>query len=532
LTLFLDACDKLAEEVGKDEFLDRSDPKFHQLGLTIISCLDTSKLPDASREQFDAEAAVCLKEILDRVPLPNAEEIPGIESVETVDGADSLTRWQVPRTQIVITKMVEGPRRGEFLFSSETVARAPEMYGKAKSQPYRKDGRQVSEGFYDWWLSRPGNPTVAKYVDQLPDWAQNRYFGMAVWQWVSLLILTPLTLAIIVFAFRISRGSAEPANARLLLWHWLGLVFPIIAILVPLGFKFVIYDYLSLRGNALYVVSFMADVVFLLGLMVLIVRVSSRIGETFVALPNVAPSGLDASLIRIICRVLGIAAAVVVLLEGGRYLGFPLTTLIASAGIGGLAIALSAQGLIKGLFGTVTVLLDKPYRVGERIIVKEHDGFVEEIGLRSTKIRALDNRLISIPNDMMSEAEIQNIGKHGQIRRIANLRIPLDTPLAQIEKALAGIREVLKDHEGMIPELPARVHFNDFNSDSFNIRVVYWFSPRDTGKFHDFSEKVNLEIMRTFEKQGIQFSLPFRHSYWKTDDHQGPLEVIVKSQDE
>jgi MscS family membrane protein len=69
---------------------------------------------------------------------------------------------------------------------------------------------------------------------------------------------------------------------------------------------------------------------------------------------------------------------VIVLLEGGRYLGFPLSTLIASAGIGGLAIALSKQGLIQGLFGTVTVLLDKPYHVGERIMVKGHDGFVED----------------------------------------------------------------------------------------------------------------------------------------------------------
>ena len=80
-------------------------------------------------------------------------------------------------------------------------------------------------------------------------------------------------------------------------------------------------------------------------------------------------------------------AATIVFLEGGRYLGFPLTTLLASAGIGGLAIAFSAQGMIRGLFGTVTILLDRPFHVGDRIVVKGQDGFVEEIGLRSTKIR-------------------------------------------------------------------------------------------------------------------------------------------------
>lgn len=525
LTLFLDTCDELYAEAGKELYIDRGSPEFHRLGNRIISCLDTSKLPESSREYFDAEAAVSLKEILDRTVLPSAEEIPGIESVENGDGSEAVTRWQVPRTQIVIAKILEGPRRGEFLFSSETVARAPEIYRKMQDQPYREEGRPVSIGFYDWWLSRPGNPLVASWVDQLPNWFSNRYFGMAIWQWVSLAVVSPLCLLIMLYAFRFGRG--EPADQQNLIWHWLGLVFPIIAILIPLGFKWFTWEYLSLRGMALYVVNFCAEVVFLLGLMVLIVRISSRIAESFVALPSVSPRGLDANLIRVICRVVGIVAAVVVLLEGGRYLGFPLTTLIASAGIGGLAIALSAQGLIKGLFGTVTVLLDKPYRVGERIQIKDHDGVVEEIGLRSTKIRALDNRVISIPNDSISESEVQNIGSYDRIRRDADLHIPLDTPLKQIEQALACIRSVLDNHEGMNPELPPRVHFTEFNPDSFNIRVTYWFSPPDVIKFREFSEHVNLEIMRAFEKHGIQFSLPFRHSYWQTDDQQGPLEVVV-----
>ena len=453
LTLFLDSCNELYEEIGKDRYLDRSRPEFHQLGQRIISCLDTSQLPESSREYFDAEAAVCLKEVLDRIKLPTAEEIPGIESVETADGAEALTRWQVPRSQIVISKMMEGPRRGEFLFSSNTVSRAPGLYDKVREQPYREEGRPVSQGFYEWWLSRPGNPTVAAWLDQLPDWLQDRYFGMAIWQWISLLVAVPIGLIVMSYMSYVGRTRAELA-AENLLWHWLTLSLSVIAILVPLGFKYFVWEYMSLRGTALYIVNFCADVVFLVGVMVLIIRLSSRIAESLVALPKVSPTGMDASLMRIICRLLGFVAAVIVFLEGGRYLGFPLTTLIASAGIGGLAIALSAQGLLKTLFGTVTVLLDKPYRVGERIVVKEHDGFVEEIGLRSTKIRALDNRLISIPNDLMAESEVENIGGHNHIRRIANIRIPLDTPRGQVEQALVCIRDVLKDHDGMVPELP------------------------------------------------------------------------------
>ncbi len=306
--------------------------------------------------------------------------------------------------------------------------------------------------------------------------------------------------------------------------------FPLVAILIPIGFKHFVWEYLTVRGTALYVINFCADVAFLMGFLGLIVGGSSRIAESIIALPKISPQGLDANLIRIIFRVLGIAAAVIVFLEGGRYLGFPITTLIASAGIGGLAIALSAQGLIRGLFGTVTVLLDKPYRVGERIIAKGQDGVVEEIGLRSTKIRAfLTNHLISIPNDQMADTEIENVGKRKHIRRMTDLHIPLDTPREKIEQAIACTRAALENHEGMDPEFPPRVYFTEFNPDSFNIRFIYWYTPPDLWQYYAFSEKLNLEIFKAFEERGIQFSLPLRHTYWKHDDEQGPLEVVLEN---
>ncbi|MGI9519045.1 MAG: mechanosensitive ion channel family protein [Pirellulaceae bacterium] len=528
MTLFLDSCNELYEAVTTEKNLDLSDPEFQRLGQQIVSCLDSSQLPEFSREYFDAEAAVCLKEVLDRLPLPPAEQIPGIESVETSDGSEAVVRWQVPRTQIVISRMEEGPRRGEFLFSSDTVSRAPGLFGKVINQPYRSDGRPVSEGFYDWWLSRPKNPDVAEFVDGLPGWFQDRRLQLALWQWLGLLVVTPIAAFVMFFALRMGRtrerSEHEPIN---LLRHWLGLAFTLIAVLVPLLFKHIAWEYLAIRGRPLYIVNFCCDLVFLLGVMVLIVRASSRIAESIVALPHISPRGLDANLIRIVCRVLGIVAAVVVLLEGGRYLGFPLTTLIASAGIGGLAIALSAQGLIKGLFGTVTILLDKPYRVGQRILVGEHDGVVEEIGLRSTKLRALDKRLICIPNDQMADARIVNVGDYNRLRRKTTIRIPLDTPRNQVADAVSSIREVLEDHDGMDPNFPPRVFFAEFDSESFDIQMMYWYSPADVHGFLEFSEQVNLEIMQLFEERGIQFSLPARHSFWKHDDRQGPLEVMM-----
>ena len=94
-----------------------------------------------------------------------------------------------------------------------------------------------------------------------------------------------------------------------------------------------------------------------------------------------------------------IVAAVIVFLEGGKYLGIPLTTLLASAGVGGVAVALAAQDSLKNFFGTMMIILDKPYRLDERIVIKGYDGFVEEIGLRSTKLRLLNGHQATIPNE-------------------------------------------------------------------------------------------------------------------------------------
>ncbi len=528
LILFLKSTNELYEISRKEKFLNRRGTKLRPIARQIFSCLDLSKLPENSRDYYAGEAAVCLKEVLDRVVLSPPERIPGPENIDgSIDGK-SLVRWQIPNTQITIARVEEGPRRGEYLFSPGSVHRAVEMYEKVKNQPYQTDERKVSKGIHDWWLTTPGNPVIASWVDWLPSWFRNRNFGLAIWQWLGLLFLFFIGLCTIFLVYRIGRIRSEYMREKSLCRYWITLLFPITALLVPLGFKYFIFEYLSIRGNALYVANFSADIVFLIALIAVIIGISNRITESIVALPHIRPQGLDAHLIRIICRVMGIGAAVIVFLEGGRYLGFPLGTLLASAGIGGLAIALAAQGMIKGLFGTVTILLDKPFRVGERIIVKGQDGIVEEIGLHSTKIRTiLTNHLVSIPNDQMADSEIENVGQRKNIRRTLDLHIPLDTPREKIKKAVNIIRAELDNHEGMNPEFPPRVYFNEFNDDSFNIRAVYWYHPPDFWKFHEFSEKLNFKIFQVFEENKIQFSLPSRHSYWNHDDEKGPLEINI-----
>jgi MscS family membrane protein len=369
---------------------------------------------------------------------------------------------------------------------------------------------------------------IATWVDSMPDWFRRRTFRLAIWQWLGVLLSTVICFGLMLTAYWIGGTRSESVRQKSLLMYWGSMLFPIVATFVPLGFKYFAFRHLTLRGMPLYVAEFSANIVFLTALLVVILGLSSRLADSVVALPKVRSREVDPTLIRIVFRVFGIVAATIVFLEGGRYLGFPLTTLLASAGLGGLALAFSAQGMLKGLFGTVTILLDRPFHVGDRIIAKGQDGFVEDIGLRSTKIREFQTgHLISIPNDQMADAEIENIGKRKVICRMLDLQIPIDTPRHKVEKAISVIRALLENHEGMEPNYPPRVYFNDFNPSAFNIRMIYWYTPPDYWSYCAFCEKVNLEILRSFEEHGIQFSLPLRHSYWKQDDEQGPLDVRV-----
>ncbi|MBC2709976.1 MAG: mechanosensitive ion channel family protein [Desulfosarcina sp.] len=207
-------------------------------------------------------------------------------------------------------------------------------------------------------------------------------------------------------------------------------------------------------------------------------------------------------------------------------IGFDVSKVFAGLGIGGLAVALAAQDTLKNFIGSIMILLDKPYRVGQRIVVKGHDGIVEEIGLRSTKMRLLTGHLTTIPNDEMARTDVENIGRRPHIRRLTNISITYDTPKEKVEKAVSIILEILDNHEGMDAEFPPRAYFNEFNPASLNLLVLYWYHPADYWGFMQHSQQVNLQIMQRFEEEGINFAFPTTTTYLTQNDGQ-PLHINV-----
>lgn len=224
---------------------------------------------------------------------------------------------------------------------------------------------------------------------------------------------------------------------------------------------------------------------------------------------------------RTALRIIIVTAAVIIWMDN---LGFRISTLLTGLGVGGLAVALAAQDTMKNLLGSIMILLDKPYKVGQRIVVKGHDGVVEDIGLRSTRMRLLTGHLTTIPNDEMARVDIENIGQRPYIRRLTNISITYDTPLEKVEKAVQIIRDILDNHEGMDPGLPPCVYFNEFNPDSLNILMIYWYHPPDWWGSMELSQRVNMQIMREFEKEGIEFAFPTTTTHLVYDEHR-PIQI-------
>ena len=220
-------------------------------------------------------------------------------------------------------------------------------------------------------------------------------------------------------------------------------------------------------------------------------------------------SKVDDMLVPLVGRSVRITVLVLVVLDVVQTLSTkPITSILAGLGVGGLAIALAGQDTIKNFFGSLVIVADKPFEIGDRVIIDGHDGPVESVGFRSTKVRTLDGHVVTVPNSEIVNKTIRNIGKRPYIKRVMNITVTYDTSPAKVERAVEIIEDILRDHEGMNAEFPPRVFFSDFNDWSLNILVLYWYHPPDYWKYMDFSQRVNMAILERFNAEGIEFAFP------------------------
>lgn len=224
-----------------------------------------------------------------------------------------------------------------------------------------------------------------------------------------------------------------------------------------------------------------------------------------------------APLVRKTLRVLVVIILGMYIME--QISGKSLTTLLAGLGIGGLAVALASQDMLKNLFGTFMIITDHPFKVNDRIFMGSIDGIVEEVGFRSTRIRTLDGHLVTVPNDKLINTEITNVSKRPYIKKVMNITITYDTQPDKVKKAVEIIRTILEKYPEKYPaDMQPKVYFNDFKDWSLNILAIFWYSPPAYWDFLDFCQQVNIEIMNEFGKEGIDFAFPSQTLYMANDD--------------
>lgn len=214
------------------------------------------------------------------------------------------------------------------------------------------------------------------------------------------------------------------------------------------------------------------------------------------------------------------------LLIAQNVFGVNITAWLAGLGIAGLAISLASQDSVRNLFGSITVMLDKPFAVGDRISFSGTDGFVEEIGLRSSRIRTFTGHLVTIPNMRFIDGTVENISARPFLRRTMDVTITYDTPPEKVEQAVQIIKDILAEEDMAAPfqpdKRPPRIYFNDFNSASLNIAVSYWyFLSEELG--HDWwgflahGETFNHRLLKAFNDAGIDFAFPTQTLYLAGD---------------
>jgi len=215
-----------------------------------------------------------------------------------------------------------------------------------------------------------------------------------------------------------------------------------------------------------------------------------------------------ALLIRPLRTLLALVVVLAALLSWLHNLGFNIGAVLAGLGVGGLAVALAAQDTLRNFIGSLMILIDRSYRVGDRIIAKGHDGIVEEIGLRSTKIRQLDGHLTTIPNADMAAADIESIAQRPHIVRKGKVHLALDTSPEQVRRAVSIVKEALENHAGMEPDRPPRVHFDEMERDAFRVAFTFWYHPPDWWACLDVAQELNLRIIEGLRAAGIALAPP------------------------
>ncbi|MCG6921385.1 MAG: mechanosensitive ion channel family protein [Acidobacteria bacterium] len=444
------------------------------------------------------DLAAELKAVIDRVAFVDLEEIPG-----NVGGRSSYAWQTVDGIPIELERLGEG----EWLFSRETLDRLPDLWEAVKD-------RKLVEGIEE----TPTTPAMWMR-QQVPETLRQGGLLLEYWQWLALAILifvgvlVERTVTFVlqrIVARQLSRrlagrtvedslvtASMRPLGlvAMAVLW-WLGLL----ALGLPpqaLAILLVAVKFFAIA--ALVWAAYRA------------VDVGAAVLESYAAGTETRYDDLLIPLLRTSAKIFIGAFGVVFLADN---LDINITGLLAGLGIGGIAFALAAQDTVKNFFGSVTVLMDRPFQVGDWVVIGKIEGTVETVGFRSTRIRTFYNSLITLPNSNLISAEVDNYGARRYRRWKTHLGVAYDTPPEKIDVLCEGIRELVRRHPYTRKDY-FHVYLNQYGPSSLDILLyIFWETPDWATELRE-RHRLAVDILRLTRHLGVEIAYPTQTLYLK-----------------
>jgi MscS family membrane protein len=457
------------------------------------------------------ESSLFLLEILIRVDLPAAAEIPGAETAPEQLPA----YWRIPRTELRLVR-VQG-ETGEFIgyrFSADTVERLPEFYQRVRSLPVRP-GNSRYDGAVERFRLGPGFAApafVVSAVQGLPLAWFTSFAGEPLWKWAALALAAIGALGVFGLAYRVAARLDD--GKRSTAWPT-AVVRPLLAVSalgLLLFLRFAAVDVIRLTGTQRDWVVGLLSIFAHAAAIWLIFLVAMRVADAVIRGRDMGIYALDAQLVRLVSKLLALMLALYTIVDLAETLGTPVAPVLAGLGVSGLAVALAVRPTLENVVAGFVLFADAPVRVGEFCRFGEKMGTVEAIGLRSVRLRGIDRTLITVPNAEFCQLQLVNFTRRDAILLQSRLQLRHETTPDQLRLVLARLRELLIRHPMVSPD-PARVRFVQYGESSLDLEIFAYVKTRDFSEFLAVQEDLNLRIKDVVERCGTGFAFPSRTLY-------------------
>ncbi|MGB8224576.1 MAG: mechanosensitive ion channel family protein [Polyangiales bacterium] len=469
-------------------------------------------LPSTDAEyRASIESALYLLEILIRIDLPLAKEIPGPD----LNPESMPAHWTIPHTELRLVRMDSstGAPPG-YRFSAETVARLSEFYDMAKALPVRNRFAKY-DGVKERYRLRPGFAAPAfvhRTVEALPDTWFETLGGAPRWKWVALTLVACIALIFFGLAHRLAGLLDHVTRSTSGLSSWARPLLAVVTIVLIAFVRRVVIDWIRLIGTERQMIVGVLSVLSHFSVIWLLFLVAKLVADSVIRMREMGASALDAQLVRLVSNLVAVLLTLYTLTSLAETLGVPVAPMLAGLGVGGLAVALAVRPTLENVVGGFVLFADAPVRVGEFCRFGDKLGTIEAIGLRSVRVRGIDRTVITIPNADFSQLELVNFSRRDSILLQTTLQLRYETTPDQLRLVLVRLRELLIKHPKVSPD-PARVRFVGYGDSSLEIEIFAYVMTRDFNEFLAIQEDVNLRIKDLVEESGSGFAFPSRTLY-------------------